>query len=180
MITRSPGARTRAAAIGAAATLSGVVVAFSLPPQHLWFLAPVGLGGLAAIVARQRARLRFGAGLLAGVGQFTIASIWAFQFTGWGYLVLVLFESLLVGIACLLVGPSRGRLIGFAASITLLEAMRDTFPFGGVPLGGLALSQADGPLLGLARLGGPYVVVAAAALAGSGLALFGRVIVDAA
>lgn len=173
MTLRSPGARRCAAAIGAASLLSGVAIAISLPPHHLWFLAPLGFAAQAAIVARRPARWRFAAGLLAGVGQFAIASIWAFQFTGWGYLVLVLFESVLFGIACLLVAPTRGRLLGYAASMTLLEAVRDSFPFGGVPLGGVALSQADGPLLGVARIGGPYLVVAAVALAGSGLAGIG-------
>jgi apolipoprotein N-acyltransferase len=175
---RSPGARARAAAVGTASVLSGVLVAFALPPQRLWFLAPVGLAGLAAIVARQTARGRFASGLFFGLGQFSIASVWAFQFTGWGYLVLVLFESLLVGIACLFVGASRGRMVGFVASMTLLEAIRDTFPFGGVPLGGIALTQSDGPLFGLARIGGPYLVVAAVALLGSGLAGIGVGVTD--
>lgn len=180
MSARSPGARQRAAAICAASVASGVVIAFALPPQRLWFLAPLGLAGLAAVAARRPARWRFAAGLLAGVGQFSLASIWALQFTGWGYLVLVIFESLLVGIACLLVGTSRGRLVGFAASMTLLEAVRDTFPFGGVPLGGIALSQANGPLLNIARIGGPYLVVAAVAFAASGLAVIGLGGVDVA
>ncbi len=176
MNARSPGALRRAAAIGAASVLSGVAIAFSMPPERPWFLAPLGLGGLAAITARRPARWRFVSGLLAGVGQFSLASVWAFQFTGWGYLVLVLFESILVGIACLIVGPTRGRLFGFAAAMTLLEALRDAYPFGGLPLGGVALTQADGPLLGIARIGGPFLVVAAAALAGSGLAAFGLAI----
>ncbi len=180
MKARSPGALRRGTAIGAASVLSGVAIAFSMPPERLWFLAPLGLGGLAAISTRRPARWRFVSGLFAGVGQFSLASIWAFQFTGWGYLVLVLFESILVGIACLVVGPRRGRLIGFAAAMTLLEALRDAFPFGGLPLGGVALTQADGPLLGLARIGGPYLVVASAALAGSGLAAFGVAIADSA
>jgi apolipoprotein N-acyltransferase len=165
---RSPG--VRAALLGAGALASGAVIAFSLPPLRLWFLGPIGLGGLAAIGDGRRARVRFGLGAIAGVGQFTIASVWAFQFTGWGYLILVVFESLLVGVACLLVAPSRGRLLGFAAAIALLEAVRDAFPFGGVPLGGVALGQASGPLLGLARIDGPILVVAAVALFGAALA----------
>ena len=39
--------------------------------------------------------------------------------------------------------------------MTLAEAVRQTWPFGGLPIGGVFLGQADGPLLGVARLGGP-------------------------
>ncbi len=173
MSSRTRGARRRAVALFAGSLISGVAIAFSLPPQRLWYLAPLGLAGLAVAAADRPARLRFGVGLLAGLGQFSIASIWAFEFTGWGYLILVVFESILVGIACLVAAPTVGRLVGFAAAMTLLEAARDSFPFGGVPLGGVALGQVNGPFLGLARVGGPYLLVAAAALLGSALATIG-------
>jgi apolipoprotein N-acyltransferase len=43
----------------------------------------------------------------------------------------------------------------------LAEALRTTWPFGGLPLGGVFLGQAGGPLVQLARLGGPLLVTAA-------------------
>ena len=49
----------------------------------------------------------------------------------------------------------RGRLLAFPGAFTLLEAVRMTWPFGGLPIGGVFLGQAGGPLLGAARLGGP-------------------------
>ena len=43
---------------------------------------------------------------------------------------------------------------------SLAEALRMTWPFGGLPLGGVFLGQANGPLVELARLGGPLLVTA--------------------
>ena len=47
-----------------------------------------------------------------------------------------------------------------------------TWPFGGLPLGGVFLGQADGPLLPLARLGGPLLLTAAVWAGGVGVATF--------
>ena len=45
-----------------------------------------------------------------------------------------------------------------------------TWPFGGLPIGGVFLGQAGGPLLGAARLGGPLLLTAVVWLGGAGLA----------
>jgi apolipoprotein N-acyltransferase len=45
--------------------------------------------------------------------------------------------------------------------MTLAEAARMSWPFGGLPMGGVFLGQAGGPVLGLARLGGPLLLTAA-------------------
>jgi apolipoprotein N-acyltransferase len=48
--------------------------------------------------------------------------------------------------------------IGRPAAHTLVEIVRFSFPFGGVPLASLGISQAGGPLLGIARLGGVILI----------------------
>ena len=53
--------------------------------------------------------------------------------------------------------------------MTLAEAARMTWPFGGLPIGGVFLGQAGGPVLGLARLGGPLALTAAVYLGGVGV-----------
>ena len=45
-------------------------------------------------------------------------------------------------------------MIGRPAAHTLVEALRFSFPFGGVPLASLGISQVAGPLAGVARVGG--------------------------
>ncbi len=47
------------------------------------------------------------------------------------------------------------------------------WPFGGLPLGGVFLGQAGGPLLDVARLGGPLLLTAVVWLGGAGLGLIG-------
>jgi apolipoprotein N-acyltransferase len=44
-----------------------------------------------------------------------------------------------------------------------------SWPFGGIPLGGVFLGQADGPVLGAARIGGPLLLTALVYLGGVGV-----------
>ncbi len=154
----------------ALALVAGGLVGCSLPPFGPWFLGPIGLGVAAWTIRGSRWRARAFTGLLVGVGQFTIGCVWALEFTGLGYVVLVAFESAFIAIALAVVPSGRGRLLAFAGSLTILEWARDHWPFGGLPIGSAAIGQAGGPLAGLARIGGPLAVGAAVALAGAGLA----------
>ena len=58
--------------------------------------------------------------------------------------------------------PSRprdgGRCSAGPPPIVLAEALRLCFPFGGVPLATLAISQSAGPLVGLGRVGGVLLI----------------------
>jgi apolipoprotein N-acyltransferase len=60
--------------------------------------------------------------------------------------------------------------VSFPAALVAAEAVHDHWPFGGVPLAGVALGQAGGPLAPAARLGGHLVLVALVGVAGAGLA----------
>ena len=85
-------------------------------------------------------------------------------------MLLVALEALFFAVAALLTPPRRGRAPAFVAANTLAEAVRMTWPFGGLPLGGVFLGQADGPLLSLARLGGPLLLTAGVWAGGVGIA----------
>jgi apolipoprotein N-acyltransferase len=155
------------------ALIAGGLVACSLPPFGPWYLAPAGLAVAAGTIAGRPARGRAVTGLLVGIGQFSVGCVWALEFTGLGYVALVGCESLFVAVAFTVVPPGRGRLVAFAGALTLAEWARDHWPFGGLPLGGVALGQVAGPLAGLARVGGPLALVAAAALAAAGATAVG-------
>jgi apolipoprotein N-acyltransferase len=58
-----------------------------------------------------------------------------------------------------------------AGAMVLAEALRSTWPFGGLPMGGVALGQASSPLAGAARLGGPLLLVGLVWLGGAALAI---------
>jgi len=139
---------------------AGVLLALSLPPWGWWPLAIAGAGLLYWRLGGQPLWTRLWSGWLAGLGCYAIGLAWARAFNWYGAVVLVLVEALFVAAAAALTPPERGRALGFVGACTLTEAVRLTWPFGGLPLGGVFLGQADGPLLQLARLGGPLLVTA--------------------
>ncbi|HTU37379.1 MAG TPA: apolipoprotein N-acyltransferase [Acidimicrobiales bacterium] len=139
---------------------AGILLALSLPPWGWW---PLGLAGAALLywrLAGLRLRTRLWSGWLAGLGCDVIGLAWARAFNWYGAVVLVLLEALSFAAAAALTPPRRGRAPAFVGANTLLEALRISWPFGGVPLGGVALGQAAGPLVQLCRLAGPLLLTA--------------------
>ncbi len=136
-----------------AALVAGCLVALSLPPFGLWPLAVVGVAVLAVLLRDRSLAGRAGAGMLAGIGQFVIGLAWADKFTFLGYGALVVLQSAMFALACALAPPGRGRVPALAGLLTLAEVARESWPFGGVPPGGIALGQLDGPLVPTARVG---------------------------
>jgi apolipoprotein N-acyltransferase len=150
--------------------VAGVLLALSLPPWGWW---PLGLVGAALFYWRLSGlalRTRIWSGWLAGLGCFAIGLAWARAFNWYGALVLVLVEALFFAAAAACTPPDRGRAPAFVGACTLAEALRTAWPFGGLPLGGVFLGQADGPLLQLARLGGPLLITAGVYAGGVALA----------
>jgi apolipoprotein N-acyltransferase len=149
---------------------AGVLLALSLPPWGWW---PLGLAGAALLywrLAGLRLRSRLWGGWLAGLGCYGPGLMWARAFNWYGAVVLIALEALFFAAAAGLTPPLRGRAPAFVGAAVLAEAVRMTWPFGGLPLGGVFLGQADGPLLQLARLGGPLLLTAGVWAGGAGLA----------
>jgi apolipoprotein N-acyltransferase len=172
MTARPPAARL--ARRVALPLLGGALIAVSLPPFGIWPLAILGVAALSRSLEGARWRVRLGAGFLAGLGQFAIGLAWASQFSAGGYGALTLVESLFIAAACALTPPGRGRVVGLVGLLTLAEIGRETWPFGGLPLGGIDLGQAGGPLVYTARLGGSLLVSGVTYLAGVGLGELAR------
>jgi len=139
---------------------AGVLLALSLPPWGWWPLGIAGAGLLYWRLAAQPLWRRLWCGWLAGLGCYVVGLAWARTFNWYGALALIVVEALFVAAAAVLTPPDRGRALAFVGACTLTEAVRVTWPFGGLPLGGVFLGQAGGPLLQLARLGGPLLVTA--------------------
>lgn len=154
----------------AAGAVAGLLIACAAPPLGWWPLGIAGLGiwSWALTGARPSRRVLVGAG--CGIAQYAIGALFAAAFTLAGYLVLVGLEGLACALFALL--ATRGTLqpLRVVAALVLLEWARDHWPVGGMPIGGVAIGQSGGPLLALARIGGPLVMVAGAATLGAGVA----------
>ena len=151
---------------------AGAGLALSLPPWGWWVLAFPAAGLLWWRLGGLRLRARLLAGWATGLGLFVPGLWWATTFNTYGGAVLMAVESLFPLLACAAVPRrARGRTVVLAGAMVLVEALRDTWPFGGLPMGGVALGQAAGPLAGAARVGGPLLLVGLVWLGGAGVAI---------
>lgn len=142
-----------------AAAAGGLLVALSMPPWGFWPLAFVGIAVFGWSIAGESSRRRRAlAGFAFGIGWMYLSMAWMWFLTVPGYLVACLWFSALHAVAAAVAPAGRWSPVGRAAAHTLAEALRFVFPFGGVPLASLAISQAGGPLLGVARLGGSLLL----------------------
>ena len=152
---------------------AGSLLALSLPPWGWWPLGLVGAGLLYWRLAGLSWRARIWSGWLAGLGCYAIGLFWARSFNWYGAVVLILVEALFFAAAAAATPQRRGRAPAFVGACTLAEAVRMTWPFGGLPLGGVFLGQARSPLVELARLGGPLLITAGVWAGGVALATAG-------
>ncbi len=145
-------------------------LALSLPPWGWWPLGVLGAGLFYWRIAGLPLRTRLWSGWLVGLGCYALGLMWARAFNWYGAVALILIEALFLAATAALTPPMAGRAPAFVAAATLCEYLRMSWPFGGIPLGGVFLGQADGPLLQVARIGGPLLLTAAVWTAGVGVA----------
>lgn len=143
------------------ALVAGLFVAFSLPPWGWWPLAYVGAALFATIKPKSN-RARFTFGTMFALAWLAPGMAWMWFLTPPGYIISAILFSVFHGVAALITGlftsrPQHRTFIGPLAH-TLAEALRFSFPFGGVPLATLAISQASSPLAPLVRIGGPLLL----------------------
>jgi apolipoprotein N-acyltransferase len=157
--------------------VSGVFLTLSIPPFGFWILAFPGAAVLWWRLGGLRWPQRLAVGWTAGLGQFVVALWWVLSFNVYGGVVLMVAESLAPALACLFVPPRRGRALALTGGMVLVEALRTIWPFGGLPMGGVALGQAAGPMAAATRLGGPLLLVGMVWLGGCGLGLLATALV---
>ncbi|MFM7755905.1 MAG: apolipoprotein N-acyltransferase [Actinomycetota bacterium] len=142
--------------------LAGLLVAAAMPPWGWWPLAFLGLAMFSSAErAATSARRRFVSGVVFGCGWFFPAMSWMWFLTPPGYVLAVLiFASLhgLVSVIAVRPGSRSTTLVTAPAGHALIEAVRLSFPFGGVPLATLGISQVAGPLRHVASLGGVILI----------------------
>ena len=134
---------------------AGALVAFSMPPWGFWPLAILGVALFEVTLGEtpsRRERLRLG--LLFGAGWMYLGMGWMVQLTAPGYVVAGLVFSLFHAVATVAAPVGSWRVIGRPAALAAVEALRFSFPFGGIPLATMGMSQVGGPLVGVVRVGG--------------------------
>ncbi len=135
--------------------IAGALVAFSLPPWGWWPCAVIGVAIFAALAnGISRPTSRFVLGTTFAVGWFAPGMAWMWFLTAPGYVGAVLLYASFHGLATLGYSFTPRRTVIGPLLHTLAEALRFSFPLGGVPLASIAIGQADSPLAILARLGG--------------------------
>jgi apolipoprotein N-acyltransferase len=146
--------------------VGGVLLAASLPPVGAW---PLGLLGAALLFLALEGDRRWAVGLAAGVGLYVPGLWWMRDFSLPGYAVATLLQAAILMAGMWLV-EGRWRAVAFPAALVLVEAVRGTWPFGGLPISGIDLGQVGGPLEGAARIGGRLLLVALVGAGGVALA----------
>ena len=137
------------------ALAAGLLVALSLPPWGLWPLAFVGIALFEVCLGDHPTRgERATRGWLFAAGWLFPGMGWMWFLTAPGYVVAGAMFAGLHALAAVVSPTGPWRVVGRPAAHTFVEALRMMFPFGGVPLASLAIGQAGGPLLSVARLGG--------------------------
>jgi apolipoprotein N-acyltransferase len=143
------------------AIVAGLLVAFSLPPWGWWPLAFAGIA-LFATCKPTSNRARFVFGAIFAFAWLAPGMAWMWFLTAPGYVIAALLFSAFHGIAAMITGAiadqRKYRAIVGPLAHTLAEALRFSFPFGGVPLATLAISQAASPIAPIVRVGGPLLL----------------------
>ncbi|MCF8587882.1 apolipoprotein N-acyltransferase [Gordonia sp. HY366] len=148
----------------------------AFPPRDLWFLAPVSLGILYAVLRVGRPRIRVGAltGLVYGLVFFVPLLPWIGEYVGplpWLALAVIMALYLAAfGAVATVTMRLRWAPLWFAIAWTGVEAVRSSFPFGGFPWGRAAFSQTSGLVLPTASVVGVPGLSFLVALVGAGAA----------
>ena len=135
--------------------IAGLFVASSMPPWGWWPLAFIGVAMFHRTSQRcSSRRSAFVAGSLFGFAWYMPATAWMWFIAAPGWPIACLFLAVLHGAAEALTWGLDGRQTLKPLAHTLVEALRFSWPFGGIPLASLAISQADSPFAAIVRIGG--------------------------
>lgn len=162
-----------------AALLGGLLTTATVPPFGWWPLAVPGIAMLVWTMAGAGLRRRLWMGLLFGMGLYVPSVWWMTAFTLPGGIFVGILESVITALCMVAVHPgiigSRSlrwpTAFTVPAALVLADVLRCQWPFGGLPLGGIDLGQAAGPLAAAVAFGGRLLLIAITAGIGACLAV---------
>jgi len=129
----------------------------------------VGIALLDHLIADRPAKARFRRTWLVAAAWLYPSMLWMIDLTLPGYLIACATYAAYFGVAVALCPTGRWRWLALPGAFVLAEWLRWSFPFGGVPLSTLAMSQAAAPLAFTVRLAGSLVLVALVVVGGVAL-----------
>ena len=138
--------------------IAGLYVAASMPPWGWWPLAFLGLAIYASLATRPDNASPFRTAFIFFSAWFLPAMAWMWFLTAPGYIAAVCIFATIHGIAAIVAKRLSYNTSSHRAALVvchaLAEAIRLSFPFGGVPLATLGISQVQGPLAQIAPVAG--------------------------
>ena len=158
-----------------ASLLAGLLMCVSFPPIGWWWAAVPAIAVLAWVLTRHNTTLPggFGYGFVFGLAFYLPLIPWISGLVGpVPWILLGVLEALFTavfGMFAVLVARLPGWPLWLALVWCLQEMIKSSVPFGGFPWGVTAFSQANGPFLNLAVLGGAPLVSFAVVLLGTSL-----------
>jgi apolipoprotein N-acyltransferase len=167
---RPPAALSRRTAV-LLALVGGALVTLTVPPFGWWPLAIPGIAAFSVALRGARLRRRVLIALLFGCALYIPSLWWMTQFSLPGGIAVGVLEAVMTTIALTLVRTDSRRtiLLTVPAAFIAADALRSLWPFGGLPLGGIDLGQADGPFAALAPYGGRLLIIGTVAVIGAAL-----------
>ncbi len=144
------------------ALLGGFLTTLTVPPFGWWPLVIPGVALLAtAYRPASRRRTRFGLTFLWAAALYVPSLWWMTAFSLPGGIFVGLLEAGITAVAATVLVPRRSSPVrvrfGLISALMIGDSARSLWPFGGLPLGGIDLGQANGwfaPVVGwLGRLG---------------------------
>ena len=159
----------------ALAVLAGLLMCVSFPPLGWWWAAVPALALLTWVLVHPKTTMvgGVGYGFLFGLAFYLPLLPWIGGLVGSApWIALSALEACfpaVFGGCAVLVARLPGWPLWLATVWSLQEWLKSSVPFGGFPWGVTAFSQADGPFLALAHVGGAPLVSFAIALLGTSL-----------
>jgi apolipoprotein N-acyltransferase len=159
--------------------LAGILCTLSVPPFGMW---PLGIAGLALLAyslgqypAGPTRKQRIRAAMFFGLALYGPSLWWMAAFTLPGAIFVATLETTITALVFAFLPRNRTAAL-MPAGIVLADSLRSLWPFGGLPLGGLDLGQASGPIARSAAFGGRLLVIGIAACLGTAIAKLVRAI----
>ena len=163
------------------ALLGGLLTTASVPPLGWWPLAILGLGLLpVALESAVWAGSRLLTAVIFATAFYVPSLWWLTQFSLPGGIAIALIEVFITALTIMVLVPRTQQtrrlysVLSCTVAVVAADALRSLWPFGGLPLGGIDLGQADGPFAALVTFGGRLLLIGVVTLLGGALVLLLR------